>query len=423
MTRRLLRSLAAREDLDDYLRHGGYRRLVSGSGLLTAMSEVGLRGRGGAGFPVAVKWRTLADAPRPVFAVANGEEGEPHSAKDRWLLRWRPHIVLEGLRLAAEAVRAEEAWVYVSDQLSYESVGAAAAELDAADLPGVAAPVRVHRTAHRYVSGEESAAVRAINGGPPLPTSKQTRVYQSGVRDRPTLVQNVETLAQAALIASLGTDAYAEVGLDGERGTLLLTLNGDCRRPGLYEVPLGTSVTQALSGVGAADGPPRGLLMGGYFSGLLGPDALDYRLSHEALRRAGAGLGCAAITVLGQSRCMLKIASELARYYAAESAEQCGVCIRGTTAIRDALDECVRGAADDDTTQRLARYAGSVRGRGACGLPDGVANVVESLLRHFPDTVEQHAAEKCERCPHTTLDLDVPVESYLEEASGHAGGH
>ena len=207
-----------REDLAAYRARGGYRPLAGADELLSEVESSGLVGRGGAAFPLAVKLRTVRDngsRAGGTVAVANGEEGEPASIKDRWLLRNRPHLVLDGLRLAAVIVAADSAYVYVSDPESARSVEAALAELGS-ELHGITVDLLTVQPG--YVAGEETAAVRAINGGPAKPTDKPPRPFEAGVAERPTLVSNVETLANLPFLQSEGSAAFRSQGTAGVAG-------------------------------------------------------------------------------------------------------------------------------------------------------------------------------------------------------------
>src|SRR5271165_3399800 len=267
-----------REDLAAYRARGGYRPLTDADKLLSEVESSGLVGRGGAAFPLAVKLRTVRDNGRRAggtVAVANGEEGEPASIKDRWLLRNRPHLVLDGLRLAAAIVAADGAYVYVSDPESARSVQAALAELGP-ELHGIM--VELVTVQPGYVAGEETAAVRAINGGPAKPTDKPPRPFEAGVAERPTLVSNVETLANLPYLHRHGSQAFRSEGTPMSPGTFLMTVTGAGRPPGLYEIPHGLAFRDLLAMHGVPADGIRGVLMGGYFAGLLNRDVLDATL-------------------------------------------------------------------------------------------------------------------------------------------------
>lgn len=347
------------------------------SSLIGELERAGLRGRGGAGFPAHIKWRAVVAADGPRVVVANGEEGEPASYKDRWLLTHRPHAVLDGLIVAADAVNARRAIVYLSHPSTVSAVRAAIAELP----PALAGRVETHVVPHRYVAGEESAACRSINGGPALPVAKPPRPSESGVDERPTLVSNVETLVHAAWIARHGAAAYQSYGTAESPGTGLATFTGACARPGVYEVPYGPPLRELLAACpGEAPEDIPGLLMGGWFGGVATTAVLDVAWCYDALRAAGSSLGCAAVTVLAARERIAEVAARLARWYAAESAQQCGVCRKGTAAIADALDRVRDVVADQADYDNLSRWGTALRGRGACAFLDGAANLARTTI-------------------------------------------
>ncbi|MGW2027373.1 NADH-ubiquinone oxidoreductase-F iron-sulfur binding region domain-containing protein [Streptomyces decoyicus] len=380
-----------------YLANGGYRRTTGAAELLDRIAAAGLRGRGGAGYPTAAKLRAVRDAgPRPVV-VANGEEGEPGSVKDRWLLRARPHLVLDGLARAAEITGAERGYVYVSDTAAGERIRRALAER----TPQL--PCDVVETPHTYVAGEETAVVRRINGGPALPTAKPPRPYEQGVGGAPTFVANVETLARIALIAAQPDHRRRTAR------TTLVTLAGGGAEPLLAEVSYGCTLRTLARAQGAPE--PAGALMGGLFGGLIGPGRLDLVLEPDALRAAGTALGCGAIRFLGPDECPVSLASAALAHLAAESARQCGICVAGTGSIRDAVEALTTGTADPGLLTRLHRWSTSLPGRGACGLLDAAAGTAGSLLRAFPDLVRAHLDAPCAGCaaPADAGRLTVPV--------------
>ncbi|WP_435213605.1 NADH-ubiquinone oxidoreductase-F iron-sulfur binding region domain-containing protein [Streptomyces sp. bgisy034] len=389
----------AGEGIDGYLAAGGYAPLVAPDRLLGRIAAAGLRGRGGAGFPAAVKLRTVRDSPGPRVVVANGEEGEPGSVKDRWLLRHRPHAVLDGLRLAAAVTGAERGFVYLSDAAAERAVRGALAE----SSPELR--IDVVRTEHTYVAGEESAVVRRIDGGPALPTAKPPRPFESGVGGAPTLVANVETLARVALMHSRPDEA------DAVAASHLVTLSGGVGGAALAEVPAGTNVGFLATVCG--HGRARAVLLGGMFGGLHGGGWYGLALDHDSLKAAGAALGCGALHFLHPNDCPVAVAVEAAAYLGAQSARQCGVCLSGTGAMTKALQAVACGEADFDLIAQLHRWSQQLPGRGACGLLDAAARVVATLLAHFPDVVDAHARSACPDCASTAPEdgrrFTVPV--------------
>ena len=398
---------AGGEDHRAYELTGGYQDLDDPDALLDAVDRSGLLGRGGAAFPLAVKLRTVRANGRAgtgTAVLANGEEGEPASIKDRWLLRNRPHLVLDGVRLAARIVNADSAFVYVSDTVAADAVTAA---LDAA--PMGALTVRVVTVDAGYVAGEETAAVRAVNGGPAKPTDKPPRPFEEGIAAVPTLVSNVETLANLPFILRNGSDAYRAQGTSASPGTFLATVTGAGRPSALYELPHGTPVTALLEHHGVRAEDVKGVLMGGYFAGLLNREVLDTTLDHESMRRLNSGLGCGAVAILTDD-CPVAVASEVMAYFDRENAGQCGSCFNGTAAMAAVTDALRRGVATDEDLTRLERWSVVLRGRGACATLDAATNVAASLLRAFPSDVTRHLAGECDACRADAYSVLRPYE-------------
>jgi len=404
---RLLVHGTGREGRGDYQQRGGYQPGREGAELIAAATAAGLRGRGGAAFPLGRKLAVVAAQPidngAPVVVV-NGEEGEPASVKDRWLLRTRPHLVIDGALRAARAVGADRVYVYASDAAAVRSVESALGELS--DLP---AEVSVWQVDPGYVAGEETAAVNAINGKPAKPSEKPPRPFEEGVRGLPTLVSNVETIANLPGIA---------VAAEPRADTFLLTLGGAVSRPGLYEVPFGVTVGEAVEVLGhgvvraaGAAGAARGYLMGGYFAGLLGPRGGGLRLDYDDLRVERSGLGCGAVTVLGPHDCPVGVTAQLLAYFARENAGQCGSCFNGTAAMAAVAAGLATGVAGDADLGRLRHWCATLPGRGACGTLDGAVNIARSLLDEFAADVAAHQRDlaACERCAGTDFTaLTVP---------------
>lgn len=352
---------------------------VPAEGIIAALEAAGLRGRGGAGFPAHIKWGAVAAATGPKVVVANGHEGEPASGKDAWLLTRRPYLVIDGLLLAARAVGAQRAIIYVSHDETIAAAEAAVTEVFAADLVPAGVTLEVFRATGGYVAGEESAVCRAISGGPALPTAKPPRPFEAGVEALPTLVTNVETLAHAAWIRRHGPAEFRATGTEASPGTALFTLTGACADGGIIEAPLGTRLGDLVDFAGGVPGGVRGLIMGGWFGGLLTGERGDLACSYEGVVEAGSGLGCAAITLLGSGDDLLEIAAGLGSWFEEQSARQCGVCRNGTRAIRDTLRKVADGDPNPDHTANLARWGAQLPRRGACAFLDGAATLARSV--------------------------------------------
>ena len=403
---RVLRTTPGTEDYAEYVEGGGYQTLDDPDRLLDEVDRSGLLGRGGAAFPLAVKLRTVRDAGRrgsQTVLLANGEEGEPASVKDKWLLRNRPHLVLDGVRLAAKIVAAEQAYVYVSDPVAAETLGTALAASE------FEIPITVVTVEGGYVAGEETAAVQAVNGGPAKPTDKPPRPFEQGVGGHPTLVSNVETLANLPLILRHGADAYRSVGTSASPGTFLATITGAGRPPVLYELPHGVAFTDVLVQHGVSSDDVTGVLMGGYFAGLLNSVVLDATLDHETMRRLGSGLGCGAVAVITDD-CPVAVAASVLAYFDRENASQCGSCFNGTAAMSAVATALRDGLATAEDLVRLERWSVVLRGRGACATLDAATNVAATLLQQFPQIVARHVDGECDACRTDAYDALRPYE-------------
>jgi len=364
----------------------------SARGLAAEVERAGLRGKGGAGFPTAVKLRAVAAGRRGRVVVANGTEGEPASAKDRALLRHAPHLVLDGATLAAEAVGAQEVILCVArDHATTRSVlDAALAERRGAGLDRV--PVRVAEAPHHYVSGEESALVNWLNGGEAKPTFVPPRPFERGVRGRPTLVDNVETLAHLALVARFGAAWFRGVGTDADPGSTLVTLSGAVRSPGVYEVAAGPSIAAIIEGAGGSIDQVEAVLVGGYFGTWITVDqAASTPFAADPLKAIGAAPGCGVVFALPKGACGLAESARVARWLADENAGQCGPCVHGLDAVAGQLAMIDEGGRSSlNATESLESLLAIVEGRGACRHPDGAVRFVRSALRVFGAHAAQH---------------------------------
>jgi NADH:ubiquinone oxidoreductase subunit F (NADH-binding) len=393
--------------LDDHLRRHGPPPFadagpgrISG-GLISAVEQAGLTGRGGGGFPAGRKMRAVAEAGRRsgllrsqagTVVIANGAESEPASAKDRLLLSHAPHLVLDGIVLAAEAVGATRAYLCVhAGQDLLPDLRAAVVSRERAGLSRV--PVQVVSVPAGYVTSQETALVGLLNGTGPRPSFIPPRPAERGVRRRPTLVQNVETLACIALIARYGPAWFRELGTAAAPGTALITISGAVSRPGVYEVAQGTTIGQALDLAGGPAEPAQAVLAGGYFGGWLPlPAARRAQLTDQSLRAAGAAFGPGVLVVLPATSCPLAELARVTSYLASQSAGQCGPCRNGLPVLADALGHVAFGQPGEDLLRWIEQLTGLVSGRGACQLPDGAAGLVTSALAAFRDDLRQHAS-------------------------------
>jgi NADH:ubiquinone oxidoreductase subunit F (NADH-binding) len=360
---------------------------------VAVLTDAGLTGRGGAGFPAGRKMASVS-GPRPVV-VGNGAEGEPLSRKDVELLTRAPHLVLDGLDTAAAAVGADAVYLYLHPEAS-AAVSAALAERR--DSGRERRRITVVEAPDRFVAGEESAALRRIEGGPALPRDRTVVAAVSGVKGRPTLVNNVETLAQMALIARFGPDWFRRVGDPAEPGTMLVTLSGALSQRGVVEVPTGTTLSGLLEQAGGDD--LRAVLVGGYHGAWLrASDISRYvdavRMSRAGLKPLGATPGAGIVHALGMSECGLARLAEIAGYLADESARQCGPCLNGVPRLAELCEEIAFGRSSDHVVAEVRRIVRLVDGRGSCRHPDGTARMLRSALHAFGDDIELHHRRRC----------------------------
>jgi len=358
--------------------------------LMDVIERSGLTGRGGAGFPTGRKLRSVAAQRGLPVVVANGSDGEPASAKDRLLLTRSPHLVFDGISLAAYAIGADRAFLAVHEHESrlVSGLEAAAAARAAAGLDLV--PIEIVGIPGRYVSSEQSAIVQYLNGGPALPTFAPPPTHERGFDGRPTLVNNAETLAHLALIARHGDQWFRSAGVPGAAGTMLVTVDGAVARPGVYEIEMGTPIGAVLMTAGGLTERPQAVLTGGYFGTWLPIDiAWHLPLTHRDVKAAGGALGAGIIVALPDTSCGLAETARVVRYLAGETAGQCGPCVFGLPTLADAVaDLAYQG--DLRAARHIERLTGLVAGRGACKHPDGVTQLVLSALMAFATDVGWH---------------------------------
>jgi NADH:ubiquinone oxidoreductase subunit F (NADH-binding) len=358
--------------------------------LLDEVERSGLTGRGGAAFPTARKLAAVAAGHAPVV-VANGTEGEPASAKDKVLLARSPHLVLDGAVLAAAITGARQAVIVVHASVR-EIVDEAVAERRHAGLDHVR--IDVVTGADRFVGGEASAVVHWIEKGVPTPTRTPPRLSERGLGGKPTLVQNVETLAHLALIARYGAAWFRGLGTAREPGSMLVTILGAVNEPCVHEIAVGTPVQEVLGLAGGASVPLQALLLGGYFGRWADAAAAAPRpFSAAGLAPLDAGIGAGLIAALPRDACGLAETARVVRYLADESAGQCGPCLFGLDAVAGEVQRLAEGRTSSRAT--LQRWLGQVDGRGACRHPDGTVGMIRSAISVFAGELEQHARGWC----------------------------
>ena len=375
-----------------YARFGPLPAPAHADELIGVLDEAGLRGRGGAGFPTGRKMAAITGR-RPVV-IANGAEGEPASDKDAVLMQHAPHLVLDGLAAVAAALGSRESHLYAGAS-TLLAIRHALQECQAARWGGPT--VHLSEAPETFIAGEESAVINRIAGRAAVPVDRVVPVTDSGLRGRPTLVHNVETLAHVALIARYGPRWFRSIGTPAEPGTMLVTLSGTAT-PGVLEVPLGIPLAHLLRDHTDLDAPDvRAVLLGG-FHGAWIPGALTAQasLSRESLNPLGATPGAGVVHVLGTAECGLRRSADIATYLAQQSAGQCGPCLNGLPALAETLMQLAYRRPQPNTVREATRLLALVDKRGACKHPDGTARFIRSALHTFAQDIVLHLRGGCE---------------------------
>jgi len=394
-----VRRLLLAEDTSWAAHLAQYGPLPARVDLVRMLDEAGLTGHGGAGFPAATKLRGAAGR-RAGVVVANGAEGEPASAKDRALLQHAPHLVLDGLVLAARAAGARMTYIATASPETAEALREQLALRSQLAVRRERFETEVVLVEDRFISGEESALVNAVEGGPGVPRDRAVPIFERGVRRLPTLVHNVETLAHVALVARFGPGWFRSVGTPEQPGTFLATVSGDVGAPGVHEVEYGAPLPELIAAAGGATGGVQAVLIGGFHGAWVpGPSVPSTTMSAASLAPHGASVGAGVVLVLGRDRCGLRESAGIAAYLAEQSAGQCGPCFFGLPRLAEALARLARHDGDTSAVDRavdeVVRMTTLVRGRGACKHPDGTARFSISTLRAFTDDIAAHLGGGC----------------------------
>lgn len=406
-------------DLRGYEKAGGYRAarkavLEMAPGDVTGLvKDANLRGRGGAGFPTGLKWSFVPmgdDAPRPKYLVVNGDEMEPGTFKDRVLLEGDPHLLVESVICAAWAIQAEVAWVFLRGEyhLSEERVRKAIAEARAAGYLGKGVfgsgfdlDVHVHMSAGRYMCGEETGLLNALEGKRANPRAKPPFPQVSGLWGHPTIVQNVETLCNVPHILNNGAEWFRGLGLTEDAGTKLYGASGRLKKPGCWELPMGTTLREIVEehAGGMRDGYKlRGLLPGGASTDFLVEEHLDVPADYGSIEKAGSRLGTGTMIVLDDRTCPVAMVQNLETFFAQESCGWCTPCRDGLPWVAKTLAAIDRGEGRDSDLEMLHRHCGFLGpGKTFCALAPGAVEPLQSALKHFREDFETHIRDR--RCP------------------------
>ena len=404
-----------REGLKEYRARGGYEALArfiksSPEKIIQQITDAGLRGRGGAGFPTGKKWSFTREAPeQPRYLVLNGGEDEPGSKKDRVLMENLPHLVIEGTILAAYAIGAIKAYLYINAnyQAATKSITDALAEAKSSgywghDLLGSGFDLDIELVAapHNYVAGEDTAVLEVIEGRTPLPRQKPPFPVTVGLFGKPTSVNNVETLANVAPILLRGPGGYRKFGTPDSPGTMIFSLNDDVNSPGVYELPFGTPLRYLIEncGGGMKDGKKiKAIMPAAPSSAYISPDKLDTPLEPNAMRAAGSGLGCGVVRLVSEGTCIVEEVLRIADFFTAESCGQCPACRMETNTLSMLMKKVQQGQGGQAILEQFGKVLAFNKGKGFCNLIAMPGPPIESALKLFPGDFDAHLATG--KCP------------------------
>ena len=370
---------------------------ITSAEVVEQVKASGLRGRGGAGFPTGVKWSFMPENHAgPRYLAVNADEGEPGTCKDRILLEGDPHLLLEGIAIACYAIRAEDAYIYIRGEYlkSHRILRRAVAEAEAAGLLGEnalglgrAIRVHLHRGAGAYICGEETSLMESLEGFRGHPRPKPPFPAVKGLFGMPTAVNNVETLGNLPAIMERGVEWYRSIGTENSKGNILYGVSGHVNRPGVFELPLGTTVRELIEehAGGVREGRAlKAFCPGGSSTGFLPASFLDLAMDHDTLAEAGAMLGTAGLIVMDETVDMVEALEVLARFYHHETCGQCAACREGCAWAHRIVVRILEGKGrpeDLDMLEEIFRM--SDRGKTICVFPDALAPPVRSALKHF----------------------------------------
>jgi NADH-quinone oxidoreductase subunit F len=403
--------LANSETIKVYMENGGYTALrkaldQSPAELIEQVRDSGLRGRGGAGFPAGLKWGFMPKEDVTKYVCINTDEGEPGTFKDRLLVEHDPHSVIEGAIIAAYAVGAQRAFIYIRGEF-FLGVKRWIKAIDSAYREGFlgenilgsgySLDMSVHRGAGAYICGEETALINSLEGKRGEPRIKPPYPAESGLWDRPTLVHNVETLANIAPIINRGADWYRSIGTERSTGSKLFCVSGHVRQRGNFELPLGTPLREIIfehAGGMRGDKPFKACIPGGASTPMLTAEHLDVRMDFESVTDVGSMLGTGAIVVMEEGTDMVDVARRLMRFFVHESCGKCTPCRGGTRQLVDTLDRIVGGQGKESDIDLLQSICRNMIGHTFCPMGDAAVNPVLSTLKHFRNEYDYYIEHK-----------------------------
>ncbi len=404
------------EDIGEYIAKGGYTALekaltqMKPEDLINEISESGLRGRGGGGFPTGRKWSQVARQNNfPKYIVCNGDEGDPGAFMDRAVMEGNPHSLIEGMMIAGVACGANDGYIYVRAEyplavarLQLAIKQATELGLLGEDIMGTGFCFRMHvnRGAGAFVCGEGSALTASIEGKRGMPRTKPPRTVEHGLFDKPTVLNNVETFANVAMIVNNGSEWYKQIGTPTSTGTKTFALTGNIQNAGLIEVPMGTTLKEIIFDIGGGvrdGGEFKAVQIGGPSGGCLTEEHFDLPLDFDSLSKVGAIIGSGGLVVMDKKTCMVEVARFFMDFTQRESCGKCVPCREGTKRMLEILNRIVEGKGEDGDIELLKELGETISKTALCGLGKTAAGPVLSTLKYFEDEYKAHVYDK--KCP------------------------
>jgi NADH-quinone oxidoreductase subunit F len=403
-------------NIEDYIALGGYSALAevlldrSPEQVIEEVKRSGLRGRGGGGFPAGRKWQSCRDAPgEPKYVIANCDEGDPGAFANRSLLEGNPHSVLEGLIICAYAIGSHEGYIYVRNEypLAVENAAIAIGQAEQSGFlgkdilgSGFDFTISINRGGGAFVCGESTALMASLEGRVGEPRAKYIHTVEKGLWDKPSNLNNVETLANVPLIINNGADWFNAIGTEGSKGTKIFSLVGKVNNTGLVEVPMGMTLREVIYDIGGGikDGKRfRGVQTGGPSGGVIPESMLDMPVDFDELTKAGSMMGSGGMIVMDEDTCMVDTARYFLTFLEEESCGKCVPCREGIKRMRQILDDITEGKGEERDIELLERIAATLKDTALCALGATAANPVLTTLHYFRDEYEAHIKEK--KCP------------------------
>jgi NADH-quinone oxidoreductase subunit F len=399
-------------DIGEYIKAGGYRNLekalsMTSGDVVEEVKTSGLRGRGGAGFPTGMKWSfALADPKFPKYLLCNADEGEPGTFKDRPILEKNPHLLIEGMVISGYALGSEFGYIYLRGEYpeARDILNAAIKQAYEKNYlgeniggKGVTFHLSVHQGAGAYICGEETALIESIEGKKGQPRNKPPFPVNVGAWDMPTIVNNVETLSNLPLIMEIGGEAYSKIGSPDCPGPKLFSVSGHVEKPGVYELPMGTTLKDIIythAGGMRKGSALKAVIPGGISTPVLPADSIDCAMDFVAMPKAGSMLGSGAVIVMDESVCMVKVAHRALQFFEHESCGKCVPCREGTDWLKKILGRIEKGNGNEGDIDLLTDVAKIMSGKTFCPLGEGASGVVTSMIRHFRSEFEGHVSSK-----------------------------